>query len=120
MGKILVVDDDQSTLDMISLMLEKEGFQVLTAINGRIALEMAREHRPSLVLLDIMMPELHGFSVCHQIKNTEALKDTKIVMISSKSFPADRHQAKEAGADGYLAKPITHKELIQAVRTYLS
>lgn len=119
MKTILVVDDDPQAQEYLRDVLEKAGYRVSIAEDGRKALRMVVEQRPDLVLLDIMMPEVHGYSVCHQIKSNEATKGTKVVFLSAKSFPADRRQAEQVGADGFITKPISSQELLEALRPLL-
>ncbi len=119
MKTILLADDDENLRALFQLMLEGEGYRVLSAPDGKVAWEMARQEKPDLVFLDIMMPEMHGYSVCHNIKSDPALKHIKVVMLSSKSFIADHRQAEQVGADGFLSKPVMQEQLVAAVKQYL-
>ena len=120
MKSILVVDDDESTLDMVRTIAEGAGYDVRSAAGGKEALEAISHRKPDLVLLDIMMPEVPGIAVCHRIKSDKALEGIKVVMLTAKAFSADRHQAEEAGADDYLVKPVSKKQLLDTLKTHLA
>lgn len=119
MARILVADDDDNTLETLKAILESAGHKVELARDGQVALNAAIQAPPDLLLLDIMMPEIHGFSVCHKIKSEPALKGIKILILSSKSFPADRRQAENVGADGFLSKPVEPADLLKKINSLL-
>jgi PAS domain S-box-containing protein len=114
---ILLVDDEPDLLQLTSHLLEKADYQVLTASTGRDALRLAREHRPSLILLDVMLPDGNGIEICRQIKADPSLGGS-LVMLLSASRIASETQAEglEAGADGYIARPISNRELVARVQ----
>jgi two-component system, OmpR family, alkaline phosphatase synthesis response regulator PhoP len=119
-AKVLVADDDENVVETLQVILERGGHQVRVARDGRAALEAAVASPPDLLLLDIMMPEKHGYAVCHEIKSHPALKGIKVLILSSKSFPADRRQAEGVGADGFLSKPVRPDELLEKIRSLLA
>lgn len=119
MKHILIVEDDLNTQEFLKQVVEGAGYRVTLVGDGQAAMEAAIRTQPDLMLLDIMMPEMHGFAVCHRVKSDEALKRIKVVILSSKSFPADRRQADQAGADDYLSKPVTREALLIALRTHV-
>jgi two-component system phosphate regulon response regulator PhoB len=119
MTKLLVVEDDEATRELLSHILTNEGYEVCKAEDGRKGLDAVALENPALIVLDIMLPEVHGYSVCHQVKTNPATKGIKVLMLSAKSFSADRRQAEEAGADGFLAKPVNPVELLQAIKNLL-
>jgi DNA-binding response OmpR family regulator len=119
MARILVVEDDEPTRELLKYVLTAAGHDVKTASDGREGLDAAWAQVPELIVLDIMLPEIHGFSVCHQVKNNPPTRDVKILMLSAKAFPADRRQAEEAGADGFMAKPVNPTELLQSIKSLL-
>ena len=119
MKTVLIVEDDLATQDLLRQMVAGEGYHVLVAGDGKTAFEAVVQSQPDLVLMDIMMPEMHGFAVCQKIKADELLKRTKVIFLSSKSFVADRRQAEQVGADDYLAKPVTPDQLAEALRRHL-
>lgn len=114
--KILVVEDDHNISDLIRMYLEKEGFEVYTAFDGGKAVELFRSLTPDMVLLDIMLPVMDGWSVCAKIRETSR---TPIIMITAKSEVFDRIQGLEMGADDYIVKPFEMKELIARINAVL-
>ena len=114
--KILVVEDDHNISDLIRMYLDKEGFEVYTAFDGGKAIELFRSVEPDMVLLDIMLPVMDGWSVCAKIRETSR---TPIIMITAKSEVFDRIQGLEMGADDYIVKPFEMKELIARINAVL-
>ena len=114
--KILVVEDDHNISDLIRMYLDKEGFEVHTAYDGGRAVELFRTVEPDMVLLDIMLPVMDGWSVCAKIRETSR---TPIIMITAKSEVFDRIQGLEMGADDYIVKPFEMKELIARINAVL-
>jgi phosphoribosyl 1,2-cyclic phosphodiesterase/CheY-like chemotaxis protein len=112
--KIVVVDDDQ---DMRAFLVEalSPSYSVTSAEDGVLGLELVKNERPDLVILDLLMPRMHGFEVCKRIKEDSALKDTKVLISSSKSYAHDQSTAQGAGADKYLVKPYQLAELTKVV-----
>jgi CheY-like chemotaxis protein len=120
--KILVVDDNAENRDLImSIFRRLKGIEVETieAKNGQQAIELAREHQPALVLLDIQMPDVSGYDVCTAIKQTPGLQDTYIIMVTAQAERADKKQAEEVGADDYVVKPYDIQMLRSKVEKYL-
>lgn len=120
MPKILIAEDDDSTRELLSFIISNAGFEVLAYPDGQQALEAVRQGKPKLVVLDIMMPEMHGFSVCREIKSDPKLSGVKVLMLSAKSFAADRRQAEEVGADAFMSKPVNPEELLITIQSLLS
>lgn len=117
--KVLVVDDNPSNVDILKTRLSVHGYEILTATDGEQALRIARESRPDLILLDIMMPKLDGIEVCSRLKSDPELPFVPIIVMSAKSNPEDVVQALEAGADEYLSKPINQTALVARVKSML-
>ncbi len=113
---ILVVDDTKALVDLIRKALEKEGYRVVTAYNGREALTQARRHKPDLIILDIMMPEMDGYEFM-TVHRREA--DTPIIILTARVEEEDRVLGLELGADDYVTKPFHMRELIARVRAVL-
>ena len=113
---ILVVDDKPALLDLLRAALEKEGYRVYTARNGVEALDLARRHRPDLIILDIMMPEMDGYTFLQRYRR-EA--DTPVIILTAKVEPEDRVLGLELGADDYVTKPFHMRELVARVRAVL-
>ncbi|MBR4282938.1 MAG: response regulator transcription factor [Clostridia bacterium] len=114
--KILVVDDDLNISDLLRMYLEKSGYEVVIANDGRRALECFAEHSPNLVLLDVMLPKLDGWQVCREIRQTS---DTPIIMLTAKGEAFDKVFGFELGADDYVVKPFDAKELVARVKAVL-
>jgi two-component system alkaline phosphatase synthesis response regulator PhoP len=113
---ILVVDDEQRLRDLVRNYLEHEGFAVLTAADGQAALELARQHAPDVVVLDLMLPGLDGLEVCRRLRT---FSDAYVIMLTAKAEEIDRIVGLEVGADDYMTKPFSPRELIARVRAML-
>jgi two-component system, OmpR family, alkaline phosphatase synthesis response regulator PhoP len=118
-NKILVVDDEMHIIRIVKYKLESAGFTVLTALNGEEALRVAREQRPALIFLDIMMPGINGYEVCSQLKNDPETKDIIIIMLSAKGQEADKIKGLEVGVDEYITKPFSPQDLLDRARDLL-
>lgn len=116
---ILLVDDEEDILDFVGYNLRKEGYKVLTCLNGRDALIMARKETPNLILLDLMMPEMDGIETCQELKRFPELKDTIIVFFTARSEEFTQILGLDAGADDYITKPIKPSVLISKVNSLL-
>lgn len=114
--RVLVVDDDVHIAELISLYLEKEGYEVYEVYNGRDAIEAFKKFAPSMVLLDIMLPEIDGYQVCREIRQ---ISKVPIIMISAKGDVFDTVLGLELGADDYIVKPFDAKELLARVKAVL-
>jgi two-component system alkaline phosphatase synthesis response regulator PhoP len=104
--KILVADDEPYILMALTDAVEMEGYDCVTAINGKEAVEKAREELPDLILLDIMMPYKDGYEVCEELKADDQTKDIPVIMLTAKSQQVDIERGKEVGADDYITKPF--------------
>jgi len=114
--RILVVDDEANIIDLVTLYLEREGYRVDSAFDGATALEMIRNDEPSLVVLDIMLPEMDGFEVCRQVRATS---EVPIIMLTARDEDIDKIVGLELGADDYLTKPFNPRELVARVKAIL-
>jgi len=114
--RILIVEDEGSLADSVRYNLEREGYAVTVAADGRRALERFREESPSLVILDLMLPEVSGLDVCRSIR---AGSDVPIIMVTAKDSEADKVAGLELGADDYVTKPFSVRELVSRVRALL-
>ncbi len=119
MTKILVVDDDINIQELLKYNLEKIGYYVKIAGDGRQALEMAKEFKPDLILLDMMLPYMDGLEVCRQLQSDKTLKDIPILILSAKGEELDKVVALELGAEDYLTKPFSLRELQARIKVRL-
>jgi DNA-binding response OmpR family regulator len=119
-GPILVIDDEPYILRSLSYLLQREGYTVETATNGEEGLQRVRSLRPPLVFLDIMMPHMNGYEVCEQVKQDPALQGTYVIMLSAKGQQIDRERGLLGGADEYMTKPFSPREVAQRVRSILA
>jgi putative two-component system response regulator len=118
-GTILIADDNLANLELLSGLLEVEGYQVRCVLDGRQALETLRTNSIDLALLDVMMPEADGFAVCREIKSTPETRFIPVVLVTALTGSADRIRGIECGADDFLSKPINREELLARVRSLL-
>jgi len=119
MKKVLIVDDDPSILQIASMRLRAESVEVLTASDGAEGLRLVREHRPAVVVLDLMMPKIHGFSVLQQLRSDPALRPVKVLVTSAKGYASDVERVQQLGADRYLHKPYNLQEFWETVAELL-
>lgn len=119
-GRILIVDDDVDTLRLVGMMLETESFDIIAAKNGKRAIELARSEIPDLIILDVMMPELDGYAVTSQLRTEPATRGIPILIFTAKTGYDDKMLGLELGADAYLTKPISTRELIANVNMLLT
>jgi two-component system, LuxR family, sensor kinase FixL len=117
--RILVVDDDPNSLDIVRTFLESRGYDVFTAINGEDALAQLESVRPALILLDVMMPGMDGWEVARVVKNHPQFGEVRVVMLTARSDFADKHEGLRAGADDYIVKPIQLEDLARRVERNL-
>lgn len=118
--KILIVDDDIDSLKLIGLMLQRHGYEVIAANSGNQAMLKANTERPSLIILDVMMPDMDGYEVCRRLRANPDTKAIPIIMFTAKTLVDDKVAGFEAGADDYLTKPTHPAELSSRVKTILS
>ncbi len=118
--KVLIIDDEVDLVETIRFPLELEGFRVLAAYNGEEGLSQARNERPDLILLDLMLPKLDGYKVCRLLKFDERYKHIPIFMLTAKTQEKDKILGKETGADEYFTKPFDIDELIAKIKSNLS
>jgi len=114
--KVLVVDDDTKTVDLVKLYLDRDGYQVLTAYNGVEALRLAREGYPDLIVLDLMLTDIDGSEICRTLRRET---DVPIIMLTARTTDQDKLAGLDLGADEYVTKPFSPKELAARVRAVL-
>ena len=118
-ARILIADDEPNQLELLFYNLTKEGFEVHRAHDGRQAIEMAEELRPDLIILDWMMPEYSGIDVCRMIQKSDQLRSTAVIMLSARGEEGDRTFGLDTGADDYITKPFSPRELIARIKAVL-
>ncbi len=117
--KILLVDDEQDILEIVSYNLKQEGYIIVTASNGREAIAVAKKERPQLIIMDVMMPEMDGMEACENIRKIPELSSTIIAFLTARSEDYSQVAGFDAGADDYIAKPIKPKLLVSKVKALL-
>lgn len=118
-NKILLVDDEPELVAMVKLRLEANNYEVITAANGRQALEKAKKENPDLIILDIMMPKLDGYQVCGALKTNKKYNKIPVVMLTVKSQPDDIKRGEEAGASAYITKPFEAQMMLDEIQKLL-
>ena len=118
--KVLIADDEPNIVISLEFLMKREGHQVVVARDGNQALEAIRREKPDLVLLDVMMPGKTGFEVCQAVRADESVARTKILMLTAKGRDTDLAQGLGVGADGYMTKPFSTKDLAARVREMLA
>ena len=118
-GTILVIDDEKDLIELVRYNLEKEGFDVIAATDGQSGLEVVKKHRPDLVMLDLMMPGLDGLQVCQRLRADPRSGRIPVIMLTAKATEADRVVGLELGADDYITKPFSPREVVARVKAVL-
>ena len=117
--KVLIVDDEEHIVELLQFNLINAGYKVITANNGLDALKKVKEHKPDLLLLDLMLPGMDGLDVCKEIKRNKETSKTSIIMLTAKSEELDKILGLELGADDYITKPFSIRELLARVKAVL-
>ena len=117
--RILIVDDEPNIVTSLEFLMRKSDYEVLVARNGEEALQLAESFRPDIVVLDVMMPQRSGFEVCQKIRENPVLGDVKIVMLTAKGRDVEKEKGLYLGANAYITKPFSTKELMNTVRGLL-
>ena len=120
MAKILVVDDEPNIVLSLEFLMKQAGFQVRTASDGELALQAIAAERPDLVLLDVMMPRKDGYEVCQTIRENPDLEGLKIIMLTAKGREIEREKGLALGADDYVTKPFSTREVVEKVQELLT
>ncbi|RMD60967.1 MAG: response regulator [Alphaproteobacteria bacterium] len=116
---VLVVEDEPNIVDSLSFLMKQAGFEVLVARDGDAAIRMMRSRIPDLVLLDVMLPRRDGYDVCREIRAHPEWRDVRIIMLSAKGRDLDRRKGLELGADAYVTKPFSTRDIVARVRALL-
>jgi DNA-binding response OmpR family regulator len=118
--KILVIEDDPATLRLVDYSLRHKGYQVLTASNGLEGIRKAHNESPDVIILDVMLPGMDGFEICHRLRSEPDTAQVLILMFSAKAQEIDRNTGLKVGADDYLTKPVDPGELVSRVESLLA
>jgi len=116
--KILIVDDSPSQVKLMEALLEPEGYWPVGLSDPKRVEETIVSSRPSVILLDVVMPERNGFQICRDLKGNTEFNTIPVILVTSKDTPSDRYWGEQQGADGYVTKPFTRDELLRAVRRF--
>ena len=119
-SKILVVEDDPGALRLISYTLQAEGYEVITATNGLQGLRKAQNDKPDLVVLDVMLPGIDGFEICHRLRADPGTARLPIMMLSAKARETDKATGLNVGADDYLTKPADPSDIVSHIKALLA
>ena len=114
-GRILIVEDNMDNYELVRFMLERAGYDVFLAVNGRDGVDAARLQKPDLILMDLGMPEMDGWTASRKLKSDETTKSIPLYALSAHTLPRDRKRAMQAGCDGYLTKPIHVKSFLEII-----
>jgi two-component system alkaline phosphatase synthesis response regulator PhoP len=119
MSKILVIEDEKNILELVRFNLEREGFQVISAMDGTSGLDMAHEELPDLIILDVMLPGMNGLEVCRELHQDPTTSNIPVVILSARAEELDKVLGLEMGADDYIVKPFSPRELLARVKARL-
>lgn len=120
MTKILIVDDEQDIVETLSFMLKTKGYETLYAYDGEEGLKLAKEEKPDLIILDVMMPKINGYKICRLLKYDAKYKNIPIIMVTARSQENDKLIGEETGADEYITKPFEFSELLDVIHKYIN
>ena len=112
---VVIADDDIDTLNIVKIKLEAHGLRVVAVRDGRAAVSAIRQHRPSVIILDVMMPHLNGFQVARMVKFDKPFRATPVILLTARSQPSDREMGRQVGADEYVTKPFDPQQLLARV-----
>ena len=117
--KILVVEDNQDSRELVIKVLKSRGYLIMEAADGEAALQKLAEERPDLILMDISLPKIDGYEVTRRLKKQESFKDIPIIALTAHAMKGDREKSLQAGCDGYIPKPISVRDLPDQIQTFL-
>ena len=120
MKKILIVDDEPDIVETLKFLVESEGFEGITAMDGEDAFKKAKEMNPDIIILDVMLPKINGYKVCRLLKFDSKYKHIPILMVTARSQEEDKIIGEETGADEYITKPFDIEEVIRKIHFYLN
>lgn len=118
MQKILIIEDNEQNMYMLSYLLTNSNYEVIEAYSGEEGLAKAQEYNPDIILLDIQLPDMDGYSICRNLRSKELHKETIIIAVTSYALDGDREKSKAAGANGYIEKPINPDLFVQQMESF--
>jgi len=119
MSRILIVEDNEMNRDMLSRRLERRGYEVILAMDGRRGLAVARSESPDLILMDMSLPEIDGWEVARRLKSDDTTRSIPVIALTAHAMSSDRQRALEAGCDDYDTKPVEFERLLTKIQTML-
>ena len=119
-GRILIVEDNMDTYELVHFILEKNGFETFLAVNGREGVNAALKQKPDLIVMDMSMPEMDGWTATGLIKKDEQTKSIPLLALTAHALPGDRQRAMDAGCDEYITKPMDLDELVEAIKYWVN
>jgi len=117
---ILIVDDSRTVIHVLQKLLEQAGYKALVAMDGETGIRMAKQHKPNLIFMDLVMPGINGFQATRMIRRDVVIKDIPIIIISGNNAASEKFWGKRIGANGFLTKPITRKNFFHSIDTILN
>lgn len=118
-SKVLLIEDNEQNRYLVTFLLERHGYQVIAAADGLRGLELARDHAPELILLDVQLPTMDGYAVARALRTTAGLETIPIIAVTSYAMPGDREKAMASGCDGYIEKPINPETFVDELKESL-
>jgi len=118
-GRILIVEDNMDTYELVRFILEKNGFETFLAMNGRDGVNAATKQRPDLIIMDLSMPEMDGWTAMRLIKSDPAISSIPMIALTAHALPSDRKRAFDAGCDEYITKPMDLIDLLDTVKSWI-
>lgn len=118
--KILIIEDNEQSMYMLSYLLEDDNFEVIQSFNGKEGIDLAKKIIPDAILLDIQLPEMDGYTVAKELRKIKILENVLIIVVTSYAMVGDKEKALEAGADGYIEKPINPDTFVSQLETFLN
>jgi DNA-binding response OmpR family regulator len=116
MPRVLIAEDDRHIVESLTFVLEREGFEVSFALDGEAAIERLRRDPPDMMILDVMLPKVNGFEVLKLVKADPALHALPVIILTAKGQAHDRRKAEEIGVEGFMTKPFSNRDIVEAVR----
>jgi DNA-binding response OmpR family regulator len=114
--RVLIAEDDRNIVELLSFILERDGYEVAAVLDGEAAIERLRSDPPDMMILDVMLPKLNGFEVLKLLKADPALRSLPVIILTAKGQAHDRRMAEEIGVDAFMTKPFSNRDVVEAVR----